>query len=75
MSPALPLLLLLLPARADMVSGPWIQAVTEDEAWVLWEGEATGLVLPPASLRVRASLRRSEERSTRAPRSALHAAS
>jgi hypothetical protein len=33
------------------------------------------LVLPPASLGVRASLRRSEERSARAPPGALHAAS
>jgi hypothetical protein len=33
------------------------------------------LVLPPASLCVRASLRRSEERSARAPPGALHAAS
>ncbi|MFH1464686.1 MAG: metallophosphoesterase [Pseudomonadota bacterium] len=44
MSPALPLLLLLLPARADLVSGPWVQAVSTGEAWVLWEGEPTGLV-------------------------------
>jgi hypothetical protein len=46
--PALSLLLLALPAAPSLAqglsSGPWVQAVTPDEAWILWEGDESAVV-------------------------------
>ena len=39
------LLLLPLTAQAESIrSGPWVQRVTQDEAWVLWEGDGDAVV-------------------------------
>ena len=37
-------LLFLATVTAQVVSGPWVQHVTENQAWILWEGDPAGVV-------------------------------